>query len=242
MESTTADIGTYRCVAINDIGTGFSDFIKLDVIGELPTVTIADDLPEIKYGEKVRIFCAISCNPPPTKVYWEKIYNGISKVISNGTLGTEGITVDNPSMTLLHATDSDSGLYKCFAVNVFGMGYSSSTKLTVIGGLPEVVVPSITHLAGIGYTIALTCVITNAFPVVSKVYWQRYINGHTTMISSDSLGYLGVTVENPSLIIESAKISLTGEYTCFAVNYVGTGSSLPVQLTGNIEHEGVYYY
>ncbi|XP_071149869.1 uncharacterized protein [Mytilus edulis] len=133
MESTTADIGTYRCVAINDIGTGFSEFIKLDVIGELPTVTIADDLPEIKYGEKVRILCAITSNPPPTKVYWEKIYNGISKVISNGTSGTEGITVDNPSMTLLHATDSDSGLYKCFAVNVFGMGYSSSTKLTVIG-------------------------------------------------------------------------------------------------------------
>lgn len=82
----------------------------------------------------MRLFCAISGNPPPTKVYWEKIYNGISKVISNGTSGTDGITIDNPSMTVLHATDSDSGLYKCFAVNVFGMGYSSSTKLTVIGG------------------------------------------------------------------------------------------------------------
>ncbi|XP_063412590.1 hemicentin-2-like [Mytilus trossulus] len=231
MESTTADIGTYRCVAINDIGTGFSEFIKLDVIGELPTVTIADDLPEIKYGEKVRIFCAITGNPPPTKVYWEKIYNGISKVISNGTLGTEGITVDNPSMTLLHATDSDSGLYKCFAVNVFGMGYSSSTKLTVIGGLPEVVVLSITHLTGTGYTITLPCVISNVFPVVTKVYWQRHINGHTTMISSDSLGYLGVTVKNPSLVIKEAMETMSGEYTCFAINSVGTGSSLPVQLS-----------
>ncbi|CAC5403637.1 HMCN [Mytilus coruscus] len=231
MESTTADIGTYRCVAINDVGTGYSETILLDVFGELPTVTIAADLLEIKYGETLQIVCVINAKPPPTKVYWEKVSNGITKVISNGTSGTDGITIDNPSITLLHATDSDSGFYKCFAVNEFGMGYSSPTKLTVIGGLPEVSVPYMTYLTGTGYTIALTCVINNAFPAVSKVYWERYISGSTTIISSASIGLKGVTVEEPSLIIPSATEMMSGEYTCFAVNSVGTGSSLPVQLT-----------
>lgn len=58
------------------------------------------------------------------------------------------------------------------------------------------------------------------------------MHGSTTIISSTSIGVKGVTVDNPSLIIPSTMESMSGEYTCFAVNYVGTGSSLPAQLTG----------
>ncbi|CAG2249887.1 unnamed protein product [Mytilus edulis] len=234
VHSTTADIGNYTCVATNSVGTGKSKATSLEVVGELPTVSVVSSLKPVKYGERVNILCVVKAFPIPTKVHWEKISNGITKVISNGTDGTDGITVENPSLILLHATDSDSGHYKCFAVNEFGLGYSSSVKLTVIGGLPEVSVPSMMHLTGTGYTITITCSVKNTYPEVSNVYWQRYLHGSTTMIHSNSIGIKGVTVENPSLIIPYAMESMTGEYICFAENSVGTGSSLPAKLTGLI--------
>ncbi|XP_071151133.1 contactin-4-like, partial [Mytilus edulis] len=197
----------------------------------LPTVSVIAELPAVKYGDKVHIFCVVSSNPSSTKVYWEKKTNNITKKINKGTSGTDGITVTNPSLIILHATDSDSGLYRCFAVNVVGIGYSSSVNLDVIGGVPEVSVPSITHLTGTGYTVTLVCKVKNAIPEVFRVYWQRYLHGSITVISSASIGIKGVTVESPSLIIPSAMESMTGEYTCFAVNSVGTGSSLPATLT-----------
>ncbi|XP_052080609.1 hemicentin-1-like [Mytilus californianus] len=231
VKTTTSDNGSYRCIASNDVGTGYSEATNLEVIGELPYISITTDLPQVKYGEKVHILCAVNAIPPATKIYWEVEFNGIKKVIDNGTSGTEGITVANPSLILIHATDSDAGLYKCFAVNEFGMGYSSAIELNVIGGLPEVDVPSITHLTGIGYTITLTCSIKNGFPAISRVYWERYIHGSITRLSSASIGIMGVTIDNPSLIIPLAMESMTGEYTCLAVNSVGTGRSFPAKLT-----------
>ncbi|CAC5391231.1 unnamed protein product [Mytilus coruscus] len=233
--TTTSDMGNYRCIATNDVGTGCSETTRLEVIGELPSISITTSLLSVNYGEKVHILCAVNGNPPPTQVYWEKEFNDIKKVIHNGTIGTEGITVANPSLILLHATDSDKGFYKCSAVNEFGRDSSSSIELNVVGGRPEVDVPSLTHLTGICYSITLTCSIRNAFPAVSKVYWERSIRGTITRLSSVSIGIMGVTVDNPSLIIPSAMESMTGEYTCFAVNSVGTGSSFPATLTVKAE-------
>ncbi|XP_071148708.1 hemicentin-1-like [Mytilus edulis] len=231
VKSTTADVGNYKCVATNVIGTGYSETISLKVIGKLPNVIVTPVLQPVIYGESVNLTCSVNANPPATIVYWEKKLNGIIKVMNNETTGIAGITVENPSMTLFHATDSDSGYYKCFAVNEFGQGYSSSVRLAVIGGLPEVSVPSLTYLTGAGHTIAINCFVKNTSPEISKVYWKRYIHGSSTIISSASIGIKGVTVENPSLIIPSAMESMTGEYTCFAVNSVGTGSSLPAKVT-----------
>ncbi|XP_071150580.1 hemicentin-1-like [Mytilus edulis] len=231
MKTTTSDIATYRCVATNDIGTGYSKITRLDVIGELPTVSVTADLPTAKYGDKVHILCNVTAMPRQTEVYWVKQSDGSTKVINNETTGTDGITVANPSLILIHTTDSDSGIYRCFAVNEFGMGYSLTIELTVIGGLPEVSVPSITHLTGIGYTVTLSCSVKNPFPPISKVYWERLIHGSITRLESDSIGIHGITVENPSLIIPSAMESMTGEYTCFGVNSVGTGRSFPASLT-----------
>lgn len=115
-------------------------------------------------------------------------------------------------------------LYKLWTNNV--------VILFIVAGIPDVDVPSLTHLTGVGYTITLTCSIQNAFPAISKVYWERYIYGSITRLSSDSIGIMGVTVDNPSLIIPMAMESMTGEYTCLAVNSVGTGRSFPAKLTG----------
>lgn len=116
----------------------------------------------MKYGEKVHISCVVNAIPPATEIYWEKELNGIKNVINTGTTGTEGITVANPALILIHATDSDAGLYKCFAVNEFGMGYSSAIKLNVIGG-----------------NIFSTCINkTSAFNLkfIGLIYFNRYCN------------------------------------------------------------------
>ncbi|XP_071150587.1 basement membrane-specific heparan sulfate proteoglycan core protein-like [Mytilus edulis] len=131
--TTTSDIGNYRCIAINDVGTGCSETTRLEVIGELPSVSITTSLSPVNYGEKVHIACVVTGNPPPTQLYWEKEFNDIKTVIHNGTINTEGITPENPSLILLYATDSDEGLYKCFAVNEFGRDSSSSVELNVVG-------------------------------------------------------------------------------------------------------------
>lgn len=87
---------------------------------------------------------------------------------------------------------------------------------------------------GIGYSVTLICQVTKAFPAVSRIYWERYKNNATTVITSNSIGIDGVTIDIPSLTISSAKESMSGEYTCFAKNYVGTGSSFPTLLTGKL--------
>ncbi|CAG2242322.1 unnamed protein product [Mytilus edulis] len=239
LEMTTSESGIYNCFARNDIGTGQSKPINVAVTGGVPIVNVRDTIYSIGYGEKATLNCFITSNPSVTNVYWEKEVNGTKNILNNLTMGIQGVSRNDPSLVLMESTksdigtyrcvaindvgtgksetlslmvvgDSDSGLYRCFAVNVVGMGYSSSVNLDVIGGVPEVSVPSITHLTGTGYTVTLICKVTNAFPEVFRVYWQRYLHGSITVISSASIGIKGVTVESPSLIIPSAMESMTG--------------------------------
>lgn len=92
--------------------------------------------------------------------------------------------------------------------------------------------PTESYETGVGYSVTLICRIAEALPAVSRVYWQRYKNNATTVITSDSIAVDGVTVDIPSLTITSVKESMSGEYTCFAINSVGTGSSFPTLLKG----------
>lgn len=98
--------------------------------------------------------------------------------------------------------------------------------------IPEVHVRDTTYKTGVDYSVTLSCRIIKASPAISRVYWQRFINNATTVLSSDSTGYTGSTIEDPSLTILSAKETMSGEYTCFAINAVGTGSSFPTTLKG----------
>lgn len=52
-----------------------------------------------------------------------------------GSVGTEGITHDFPSLILTSPVTTDSGIYTCFASNKAGIQKSLSTSLIVEGGM-----------------------------------------------------------------------------------------------------------
>ncbi|VDI13642.1 Hypothetical predicted protein, partial [Mytilus galloprovincialis] len=230
MFPTTADSGNYTCFASNSAGTQKSFPAKLNVQGGLPFVTIRSPQYTAHYGDSVTLECSINAIPAPTRIFWFKTVNGNRIQMSNGFAGILGSTLKTPSLTILFATSADTGRYTCLAQNAAGIGQSQSTMLQILADIPKVIVLIDSYTTGVGYSVTLLCRISIAIPAVSKVYWQRYINNSTTVITYDSIGIDGVTVDNPSLTIFSAKESMSGEYTCFAINLVGTGSSLPLRL------------
>lgn len=103
-------------------------------ITDIPVVTIKSKQYTAHYGESVTLECDIDAIPPATRCFWFKTVNGITKEIFNGFAGTLGITLKTPSLTIVFATPSDTGRYKCIAQNVAGVGQSQSTKLEILAG------------------------------------------------------------------------------------------------------------
>lgn len=67
-------------------------------------------------------------------MFWERNLNGEITKISSRLTGIDGVTIDNPALTINVTTLSDSGLYTCYAENEDGIGKSNVTQLHVIGG------------------------------------------------------------------------------------------------------------
>lgn len=97
-----------------------------------------------------------------------------------------------------------------------------------------VIVPIDTYKTGVDYSVTLTCLIDEVVPPVTHVYWQRSIDNAITVILPGRTSFGWFTIGYPSLTISSAKESMSGEYTCFAINNVSTGSSLPTSLKGTL--------
>lgn len=101
----------------------------------------------------------------------------------------------------------------------------------MISDVPEVSVLLQPIIIAAGLDVILECSI-RAVPPTVEVYWQRNTNDHQTIIRSSSLNINGSTVDDPSLVIRKASVSMSGEYTCITRNPVGTGRSLPTILKG----------
>ncbi|XP_063406250.1 roundabout homolog 2-like [Mytilus trossulus] len=230
IKAVSSDSGLYICVAVNIVGIGYSDAVNVTVIGGIPKVEITSRTQIVEYGQPFTLDCNITSFPNHTSVYWQRMSNGTISNITSDYPGLTGNTTMFPSMTIMKAVSSDSGLYTCVAVNIVGIGYSDDVNVTVIGGIPKVEITSRTQIVEYGQPFTLDCNITS-FPNHTSVYWQRMSNGTISNITSDYPGLTGNTTMFPSMTIIKAVSSDSGLYICVAVNIVGIGNSDAVNMT-----------
>lgn len=95
---------------------------------------------------------------------------------------------------------------------------------------PSVTIPNPVYNSAYGNNITLECIIIS-FPKHTYVYWQHLYNGTFKNITSQSPGMYGAKITEPSLTILRVTPEDSGQYTCNAVNEVGTGRSEPTELT-----------
>ncbi|XP_052106688.1 hemicentin-1-like [Mytilus californianus] len=236
--AVSGDEGNYICTATNVVGNGSSQQTFLDVTGDIPTVTVAQNQYSVNYRQTVTLICTVQANPMVTSVNWRKIVNGNATRINMNNVRYTGSTVISPSLTIAALELSDKGHYQCSAQNSVGTGYSKQTFLDVIGDVPSVQVLSNTFSVIFGGIVVLGCqVIAN--PSATNVYWQKLVNGVliTVDMSTNNFNkYSGSTVQSPSLTIISTTEADQGNYVCSATNSAGTASSSQtfLDVVGNI--------
>ena len=90
------------------------------------SIVIGDRL-KTSGGRKIMILCAVNGWPSP-KVIWNKNGNAVqtsARRVDVGTAKGEMLTIDS-------ATEADSGVYTCYAMNPAGVAMSSSA-LNILG-------------------------------------------------------------------------------------------------------------
>ncbi|XP_063411625.1 hemicentin-1-like [Mytilus trossulus] len=227
---TITDSGSYSCLAKNKVGTGHSQYISLTVHGGVPVARIGAPAYSVIFGSKISIHCEVTAEPEHSLVYWEKKNNNVIATINSLAVGTTDMTLNVPSLTIQFPTFSDQGTYTCFSANAIGIGHSSPTILAVTGGRPIATIEKMKYIANYGDTITLQCKVTS-IPSYSTLYWQKISEGSITNITTGYQGISGVTLKNPSLTIEFVTTFDAGIYKCIAENAIGTGNSTECSLT-----------
>lgn len=104
------------------------------ILTGLPLVRVNPVNYNVLFGTFILIRCTVISNPKANKVYWQRTKDGNISTINTGSVGTDGITLADPSLTLKYTTSADAGIYVCFATNDIGTGLSKEVNMTVYGG------------------------------------------------------------------------------------------------------------
>ncbi|CAG2214960.1 HMCN [Mytilus edulis] len=230
LNATITDSGDYTCFAENNVGIGKSQTTSLNVNGGIPAVRIETPVYSVIFGSKIYLHCEVTAEPEHTLVYWERNNNDVITTINSQATGTTGVTPNSPSLTLQFSSFSDKGAYTCVAANTIGIGKSHPTILAVSGGLPVATIRKSNYLANYGDTIVLECQVTST-PVHISIYWQKVSGGFVTNITAEYPGISGITLKNPSLTIKFVTTSDAGLYRCIAKNVIGIGNSKTCNVT-----------
>ncbi|VDI54451.1 hemicentin [Mytilus galloprovincialis] len=225
----------YICFASNSVGTGQSSQTYVDVLGNFPVVRVLSNSYSVLLGNTATLECVITASPAASIVQWYRVINGQQQTIDSSSSNYNTPTVNNPSLRVLSAANSDEGYYICSASNPVGTASSAQTFLDVTGNIPTVTVSLPNYNTNIGATVTLGCSVI-ATPAANSVYWKRIgANGQTIDIDTNSNRYDGASITNPSLVIYNPDLSDEGNYVCYASNAIGTGNSQQtfLDVTGN---------
>ncbi|XP_068690815.1 contactin-1-like [Montipora foliosa] len=203
---TFKDAGQYGCVAKNRAGN-VSGKIWIDVI-VYPVVDVYPRNQTVPEGKTTNISCKAKGEPRP-KLSWKFDEGELppTAVIKN--------TSDGSLLQFPNTTKRMEGRYKCKATNEAGEEHSTST-LHVLEK-PTVVITGESYQRKLeGDKLTLTCKTQDP---TSQIKWT---------INTDFRGKNANITKNGDrsiLIIESVKVSDSGEYICKAKNAAGTASS-----------------
>ncbi|XP_078326848.1 hemicentin-1-like isoform X25 [Crassostrea virginica] len=218
-----SDAGVYTCSVTNQVGTSTSNPIFLFVNGNVPSVSVSQTSYSIFVGSSVTMNCFVSGNPAVSFVYWSVTRNGFTQTAqdvrySNGN-------VNNPSLTISNARQSDSGVFVCVAQNSAGTTNSSAISLTVSGSTPTVTMGQSSYSVFTNGDVTLSCSVSaNPSATISWTFTSN--TGGVTQITTSSSKYsLSSSTTASSLTVRSANSNDQGSYVCSATNSVGTGQA-----------------
>ncbi|XP_030881131.1 B-cell receptor CD22 isoform X2 [Leptonychotes weddellii] len=153
--------GEYQCEAFNDLGSGQSDEVFLQVYYAPEPSRVEILSSPAKEGNKVEMTCMSLANPPPTNYTW--YHNEIE------VPGRTSKTFQIPMVLLSHA-----GQYSCLAENRLGPGQiGQETELDVQYAPKEVttVIQNPTRIQE-GDTVTLSCNYSSSNPRVTRYEWN----------------------------------------------------------------------
>ncbi|XP_052058078.1 hemicentin-1-like isoform X9 [Mytilus californianus] len=210
------DEGQYICQATNTVGTGSSNQVYLDVVGEPPRLTyVTPSRITVTEGDLILATCVSTANPTPTYTWYKD--NSVQAFATGDKL-----RIENSART-------DMGTYTCRARNNYGL---DEAALTVdVQYKPDVTISTSTStFNGVGGgSVNIPCTHL-ANPAVTAVIWRKVSGGVTETLTVGGNKYAGGGLYQSGLTIYNLQASDVGTYQCLATNDVGTGESEIVTL------------
>ncbi|VDH97621.1 Hypothetical predicted protein [Mytilus galloprovincialis] len=132
-----SDEGNYKCKVTNSVGTGISPTTNLEVVGNIPIVTVTTSAYIVDVNSSITLDCQVTANPTHTSVFWQKVTGGNTETIYIHGGKYNGSSISNPSLNISDVEFSDAGTYYCYARNSVGTGSSTQVVLAVSGSCSD---------------------------------------------------------------------------------------------------------
>ncbi|KAG5837549.1 hypothetical protein ANANG_G00240520 [Anguilla anguilla] len=215
---TSADVGTYTCVAENMVGKAEASATL--TVREPPAFVVRPRNQVVAVGRTVTFQCGATGNPQPA-IFWQR-EGSLSLLFSNQPPqpSSRFSVSQTGDLTITDVEHADVGYYSCQALNIAGSVITKALlEVTdVVSDRPPPVVRQgpTNQTVSVDGTVVLSCLATgNPAPTI---LWRKdgvLVSTHDSRIKQLDAG---------GLQIRYAKLGDTGMYTCIASTPSGEAS------------------